>query len=162
MELDQGSKPQPQAIRVSLGKGVTQHLIKDKSGFEIGAGQSVFDPANAMTQVEALRMLLRSGKQALQPPSEVGSFADVGLGVCILAAQKKYSRGGDYRGEDPGVSFRPELDAFGQHKAIVVRLTREMQARFYALSSPALSRANARASRGTLCRAPRAFTGMGL
>ena len=62
-------------------------------------------------------------------------------------------RGGGYDGEDGAVMFRAELDAFSQHKAIVVRLTGEMQARFYALSSRPLSRANARASRGTLRRA---------
>src|SRR5260370_22513822 len=152
MQLDQGSEAQPQAIRVGLGKGGAQDLIEDEPGFEIGAGQSVFDPADAMAQVEAFRMLLRRGKQPLQPPPKVGRLADIGLGVGILAAQKKHSRGGGYGGEDIGVNFRAELDAFGQHKAIVVRLTREMQARFYALSSRALSRANARTSRGTLCR----------
>src|ERR1700730_6408622 len=100
MELDQGSKPQPQTIRVGLGKGVTQDLIKDKSGFEIGAGQRVFDRVDAMAQVEAFRMLLRSGKQPLQPPPKVGSLANVGLGVGILAAQKKHGWGGGYGGED--------------------------------------------------------------
>ena len=90
-------------------------MIEDESGFEIGAGQSVFDPADAMAEVEALRMILRSGKKALQPPPKVGSLADVGLGVRILAAQKKHSRGRGYGGEDLGVSFRAELDAFGQH-----------------------------------------------
>ena len=75
-------------------------------------------------------MLLRSGKQPLQPPPKVGSLADVRLGARILAAQKKYSRGGGYDGEDGAVMFRAELDAFSQHKTIVVRLTGEMQARF--------------------------------
>src|SRR5437879_13922245 len=98
-------------------------------------------------------MLLRSGKQSLQPPSEVSRLADVGLGVGILAAQKKYSRGGGYGGKDLGVSFRAELDAFSQHKAIVVRLTGERQSRFYPLSSRALSRATARARRRTGSRA---------
>src|ERR1700674_231428 len=72
-----------------------------------------------MAQVEALRMLLRSGQEALEPPSKVGSLADVGLGVGILAAQKKHRRGSGYVGEDLGVSFRAELDAFGQHSTIV-------------------------------------------
>src|SRR5438270_6656082 len=103
-------------------------------------------------------MLLRSGQQPLQAASKVGRLADIGLGVGILAAQKKHGRSGGYGGEDLGVSFRAELEAFGRHKAIVVRLTGEMQARFFALSSRALSRANARASRGTLCRASAAFS----
>src|SRR6266404_1013031 len=107
-------------------------------------------------------MLLRSGKQSLQPPSEVSRLADVGFGVGILTAQKKHGGSGGYGGEDLGVSFRAELDAFGQHKAIVVRLTREMQTCFYAQSSRALSRANASASRGTLCRAsPSSSRGLG-
>jgi hypothetical protein len=68
-----------------------------------------------MAQIEALRVILRSGKQALQPPPKVGGLADVGLGVCVLAAQKKHSWGGGYGGEDLGVSLRAELEALGQH-----------------------------------------------
>src|SRR5260370_35174751 len=81
-----------------------------------------------MGEVEPVRMVLRSGKQALQAAPKGGSLADVGLGVGVRAAQKKHGRGGSYDGEDVAVTFRAELDAFSQHKAIVVRPTSEMQA----------------------------------
>src|SRR5260370_20872160 len=68
-----------------------------------------------MAQVEPSRMLLRSGKQALQPPPKVGSLADVGLGVGVCAAQKKHGRGGRYDGEDVAVTFRAELKTLTQH-----------------------------------------------
>jgi hypothetical protein len=88
MQLDQRSEAQPQAIRVGFGKSGAQDLIKDESRFEVGAGQRVFDRANAMAQVEAFGALFRRGKQSLQPPPQVSSFADVRLGVRILAAQR--------------------------------------------------------------------------
>ena len=119
MQLDQGSEAQPQAIRVGPGKGGAHGLIKHKSGFEVGASERVFDPADAIAQVKALGLLLRGRKQPLQPPAQVGSLADVGLGVRVCAAQKKHRRGGSYGGEDLSISFRPELDAFGQHSEIV-------------------------------------------
>src|ERR1700676_4289179 len=122
MELDERSEAQPQAIRIGLWEGGAEDLIEDESGFEIGAGQRVFDPADAMAQIEALRVILRSGKQALQPPPQVGRLADVGLGVRILGAQQKHSGDGGYGGEDLGVSFRAELDAFGQHLPILIRI----------------------------------------
>ena len=115
MQLDQRSEAQPQAIRVSLGKSGAQNLIEHESRFEIGAGQRVFDPADAISQVEALGAFFRQGKQPLQPAAQVGRLADVGLGVRILAAQKKHGGGSGYGGEDLGVSFRPELDTLAQH-----------------------------------------------
>jgi hypothetical protein len=75
-----------------------------------------------MAQVEALRMLLRSGKQSLQPASKVGSLADVGLGASILAAQKKHSRSSGYGGKDLGVCLGAELEALGQHTPILIRI----------------------------------------
>src|SRR5260370_9758013 len=112
MQLDERSETQAKGIRVGLGKGGAQDLIEDESRFEVGAGQRVFDPADAMAQVEPSRMLLRSGKQALQPPPKVGSLADVGLGVGVRAAQKKHGRGGSYDGEHAALTFRAQLDPF--------------------------------------------------
>ncbi len=119
MQFDQWSEAQPQAIRIGLGEGGAQDLIEHESRFEVGAGQRVFDPADAIAQVEPSCALFGRRKQSLQPPPQVGSLADVGLGVRILAAQKKHGGGGGYGGEDLGVSFRTELYAFGQHNWIV-------------------------------------------
>jgi hypothetical protein len=57
----------------------------------------------------------------LQPTPKVGSLADIGLGIRILAAQEKHCRSGG-GGKDLGVSFRMELDAFGQHLPILIRI----------------------------------------
>src|SRR4029077_1108668 len=152
---DQRSKPQPQAIRVGLGKGGAQDLIEDESGFEIGAGQGVLDPADALAQVEALRMLFRSGKQSLQPASKVGGLADIGLGASILAAQKKHSRGSGYGGEDFGVSLRAELEALGQHSPILIRMRcplLETGLRDVGVGDPALTAEGTGSHRGTLER----------
>src|SRR5208283_5489288 len=75
-----------------------------------------------MAQIEAFGALFRRGKQSLQPPPQVSSLADIRLGIRILAAQSKHSRGSGHSGEDLSVSFRPELDAFGQHLEIVVEV----------------------------------------
>ena len=119
MQLDERREAQPQAIRVSLGKNRSQNLIEDESRFEVGASQRVFDPANAVPQIEPLRPLFRRGKQPLQPPPKVGSLADVRLGVCILAAQEKHGRRSGDGGEDVAVTFRLELDALAEHSPIV-------------------------------------------
>src|SRR5579859_6493199 len=119
MQLDQGSEAEAQAIGVSFWKSGAEDLIEDKSRFEVGARQRVFNRADAVAQVEALGSLLWRGKQALQAPAKVGGFADVRLGVGVRAAQEKYSGDGGDGGEDLGVSFRPELNAFRQHKLIL-------------------------------------------
>ena len=53
----------------------------------------------------------------MQAAAQVGGFADVGLGLGIVAAQQEYGgRGGD-GGEDFRIAIGSEFEALGQHQA---------------------------------------------
>ena len=119
MQFNQRSKSQAQPIRIGFREELPQGLIEDKSRFEIRTRQRVFDPANAMAKVEAFRALFGSRQQPLQPSPKIGSLGYVRFRVGVFAAQEEDGGRGGHGRENMGVCFGPELNALGQHVAIV-------------------------------------------
>jgi hypothetical protein len=59
-------------------------------------------------------------EQPLEPPTQVGSFTDVRLGLGIVAAKEKYGRRGWDRRPEFNIAGGDELEAVGKHNAILV------------------------------------------
>ena len=51
MQLNQRSEAQTEAVGVSLRKNGTKQLVEKKSGFEVGASGTEFDPANMLAEI---------------------------------------------------------------------------------------------------------------
>jgi hypothetical protein len=115
VEFHKWSESEAQAMLVGLRKGFAQDAVEQESGLEVGASGGVFNRADPITQVKFLRSLFDRTEQALQAAAQVGGFADVGLGVGILAAQKE-NRGADRNAKkNVGISLRVEFQALSQH-----------------------------------------------
>ena len=64
-------------------------------------------------------MLYRRTEKSLQSTSQIRRLADVRLGLRIVSAKQKYSRGRRNSREELGVLGRNELEAGGKHGFIV-------------------------------------------
>ena len=74
------------------------------------------------TRLRRLSFFVRSSirtEQSLQSAAKIRCLADVGFGLCIVAAQREHRRRGWYCGKDLRIAFRREFQALGQHKAIL-------------------------------------------
>ena len=119
VQLDQRGEAQAQTVRVGLRESRAQHAIQEKSGFEVGTGGGVFDGAHAVAQVQPAG-LFRRAEEPLQAAAQVGGLADVGLGLGIVAAKEEDCRRGRSGGEDFRIAIGDEVQALGQHWAILV------------------------------------------
>src|ERR1700723_1577215 len=100
MQLDQRSEPQPQASRIGRWESGSQSLIEYEARFEVGSSLRVFDPADAVAEIQPLRSFFWHGQQALQSAAQVRSFRYVRFRVRIFAAQEKHRGGGGSGGEN--------------------------------------------------------------
>ena len=119
MQLEQRGKTEAQAVRVSFRESRAKLSIQEKTGFEIGARGSELDGAHAVAQVQSAG-LFRRAEEALQAAAQVGGLADVGLGLGIVAAQEEDGGRGWSGGENFRIAIGSEIQALGQHEAILV------------------------------------------
>lgn len=122
MQLHERSVAKAEALLISLGERDSQNSVKEEAGFEIRSGRGVFDCADAVAQVELFRALLNRAKQALEASAEIGCFADVGLGLRVLAPQEEHGRAGWHGSKQLGIVFGHEFKTLGQHSSILEEL----------------------------------------
>jgi hypothetical protein len=60
-----------------------------EQGFEVRAGETVGDAADAAGKLEAARMLWTGMKEAFEAGAKVGSATDVGFGVGFCAVESE-------------------------------------------------------------------------
>src|SRR5436190_3338938 len=77
MQLHQRCRAQPQPGRISFRERSSQEPIKQKLRFEVRAGQSEFNLANAVAQVQTLAVLAWEAQQSLQSPAQIRCLADI-------------------------------------------------------------------------------------
>ncbi|PYX69513.1 MAG: hypothetical protein DMG78_21780 [Acidobacteria bacterium] len=122
MKLHKRSEPEAHARLVGFRECFAQDTVEQESGFEVGAGGTVFNCADAIAQVQLLRALFDGTEQALEATTQVGGLADVGLGGGILATQEEDGWGDRNAREYVGIPVRGEFDALGQHTSILAEL----------------------------------------
>jgi hypothetical protein len=72
----------------------------------------------------------------MKAAAKVGSFADVGLGLGVAAAEQKYGWCRGDGGEEFRVAIWAEFEALGQHEIIVSKIfTPETRGKFLATDS---------------------------
>jgi hypothetical protein len=119
MKLHKWSESETQAMLVSFRKYFAQDSVEQESRLEVGASGCELDRTHAVAKVEFLGAFFDGTQQSLQAPTQVGGFADVRLGVCMLAAQEEDCWAGRNGGENFGVSLWREFDPLSQHSLIV-------------------------------------------
>ncbi len=122
MELGERRKAQAQAFVITFGEGETQDLVEEESGFEVGAGEGIFDGVDAVAEVEAAGVLVGRGEQALEAAAQIGGLGDVRLGSGVGAAQEKDGGGGGDGGEEIVAGAGRELEMGGEHRELRVRI----------------------------------------
>jgi hypothetical protein len=61
----------------------------------------------------------RLAQEALQPAAQISGLADVWFRLRIVSAKQKHGWSGRDSSEDCGVTGRDELQAVGEHEAII-------------------------------------------
>src|SRR6266851_2174338 len=124
VQFYQRREAKAQTVGIGLGKSFPQDFVEQETRLEVGAGGGVFDPANAIAQVEFFGALLDRTQQALQAAAQVRRLADVRLSL-FVAAKQEHGGSGRGDGEDFGIAFRREFQALGQHEIILVRIEKK-------------------------------------
>jgi len=78
--------------------------------------------AYAIAQVQLFRALLERAEETLQPPAQVGGFADIGLRVGVFSAELEHCGAGGQSLEELRIPLWREFQTLGQHLNIVWEL----------------------------------------
>ena len=89
---DEGWCAEVHALKGLWAVDVFDQLELEKEGFEVGAGEAVFDATDAAGEMETARVLGGWLKESFEAGAEVGGAADVGFCVDV----------GSIEGEDGG------------------------------------------------------------
>ena len=119
VQLDQRGEAQAQTVGIGLGKAVRSARYRRKPDSK-SEPVAVYSMERTRSRRFSLRVCSGGPEEALQAAAQVGSLADIGLGLGIVAAKQKDGRRGRNGGECFRVAIGDELEALGQHEVILV------------------------------------------
>ena len=109
-QLDQRRKAKAQAVAIGGGELVPQCFVQSERSFEVGAGRSPLDTANALAQIEPAALAFGRREQPLQTASQVRRLADIRL-AALCASQHEHGCARRSGGEEFSIAFGNKVHA---------------------------------------------------